>query len=373
LEEKMKRFTLVVSLLVLLTLSLSVVTQAQVIRRSGSGLSTGWEGPSFCPTDSAHSWLGSLAHPWYGGFTEYIYDPTGTHYIRFGSTGLSFSTIPTMTLTAGTITTATITTGNITTANVTKGTTLFEEGGAITMNVVNRHSDSLAYGDVVDWDTTRTTICDTTGVPNATKNFGLADTGCFGGTPATGNFDTNNRPCSSPWLKIKGITSAHDTMWFMGKDSTGAFLRDTIIILDAEDAVYMGTRRFWEYDSIRVLGAMTGDSLRIRYVLEKGVILSSGTANNRTCGVVLGRWTSASPCAVTKAGIRQQLRIVIEGPCVAKCNGATTPFVSGTNLESSVAGRLLPDGTLAVGLCSATALQGCAADGQLCRVRFHRQ
>lgn len=366
----MKRYALVVLLGCLLTLSLSVMTQAQVIRRSGSGLSTGWEGPAFCPTDSAHSWLGSLAHPWYGGFTEYIYDPTGTYYIHLSSSGLSFSTIPAMTLTAGTITTATITTGNITTGNITKGTTLFEEGGAITMTVVNRHSDSLAYGDVVDWDTTQTTVKDTTGVPSASKYFGMSDTGCFGGTPATGNFD---RPCFECRVLERGTVSAADTFFFMGKDSAGNFIKDFVIVAQASHPVGMGQKRFWELDSVSCLGACTGDSLRIRYVLEKGVILSSGTANNRTCGVVLGRWTSASPCAVTKAGIRQQLRIVVEGPCVAKCNGATTPFVSGTNLESSAAGRLAADGTLAVGLCSATALQGCAADGQLCRVRFHRQ
>jgi len=249
----------------------------------------------------------------------------------------------------------------------------FLDKGAITMDVVNRHSDSLSYGDVVDWDTTRTTINDSTGVANATKYWGLADTGAFGGTPATGNYNPNDRPCSSPWVTVKGTQSAADTFFFMGKGSTGAFLKDTVIVASGANKVGMGMKRFWEYDSVQTLGAMSGDSVRIRYVLEKGVILSSGTANNRTCGVVVGRWTSAAPCAVTKAGIRQQLRIVIEGPCVAKCNGATTPFVSGTNLESAAAGVFLADGTLAVGLCSATALQGCAADGQLIRVRFHRQ
>jgi hypothetical protein len=278
-----------------------------------------------------------------------------------------------MTLTAGTITTATITTGNITTANVTKGTTLFEEGGAITMNVVNRHSDSLAYGDVVDWDTTQTTIKDTTGVPSASKYFGMSDTGAFGGASTVGNYNTNNRPCFACRVLERGTVTAPDTFFFMGKDSAGNFIKDSVIVLNGSHPVGMGQKRIWELDSVSCLGACTGDSLRIRYVLEKGVILSSGTANNRTCGVVLGRWTSSSPCAVTKAGIRQQLRIVIEGPCIAKCNGATTPFVSGTNLESSAAGVLAADGTLAVGLCSATALQGCAADGQLVRIRFHRQ
>jgi len=245
--------------------------------------------------------------------------------------------------------------------------------GAITMDVVNRHSDSLAYGDVVDWDTTQTSIKDTTGVPSASKYFGMSDTGAFGGTPATGNYDPNNRPCFACRVLERGTVSAADTFFFMGKDSAGNFQKDSVIVAIATHPVGMGQKRFWEIDSVSCLGACTGDSLRIRYVLEKGVILSSGTANNRTAGVVVGRFTNASPCAITKAGVRQQLRIVTEGPCVANCNGASVPFVSGTNLESAIAGRLVADGTLAVGLCSATALQGCAADAQLCRVRWHRQ
>ena len=245
--------------------------------------------------------------------------------------------------------------------------------GAIVMTVVNRHSDSLAYGDVVDWDTTQTTVKDTTGVPSASKYFGMSDTGCFGGVTSTDNYDPNNRPCFECRVLERGSVSAADTFFFMGKDSAGNFQKDSVIVAIATHSLGMGQKRFWELDSVSCLGACTGDSLRIRYVLEKGVILSSGTANVRTCGVVVGRYTNASPCAITKAGVRQQLRIVTEGPCVAKCNGATVPFVSGTNLESSAAGVLAADGTPAIGLCSATSLQGCAADAQLCRVRFHRQ
>jgi hypothetical protein len=236
------------------------------------------------------------------------------------------------------------------------------EGGAKILDCVNLSADSLSQGEVVEFDTTWTPVCDTTGVANATKYFGMSDTGAFGGASSVGNYNPTNRPTFRLYILIRGTTTVPDTFFIMGKDSSGTFQKDSCIIADGANKSNSTAKAFWEIDSIHVLGAMDagGDSLRIKMLVKNRVVTCTGTENNRGIGVVVGRYTSASTPAFTRAGIRQVVRVAVSGTAVrAKCSGNTALIRCGTPLTGEGAGTFEPDATLATGLSAGIALEGC--------------
>jgi hypothetical protein len=344
------------------------------VKRSGGLASAQWEGytyRAFCPSDSITSWWGSLTHPWYAGYIKYLYEPSGVGYLLIAPTTTTI--YPALTTATANITTGTITTGTITTATITRAKTDMTEGGAIFLNCVNHFTDSLSAGECVQWDTSMVTINDTEGVAAASKKFGLTDTGAYGGASSAGNYDATDRPCIRVYALIKGTSTAPDTFFISGKDSTGGYQRDSLILADGANKTNVSAKKFWEIDTIQVLGAMTGDSLRLRYYINNGVTQGSGTPNNRLAGIVYGRYTSATPAVRTRTGVRQICRVVVHGPALATVNGATTIIRPGTPLENTAAGVLGPDGTVAVGIHAAAALEACNRDAAKIWVLFHRQ
>ncbi len=251
----------------------------------------------------------------------------------------------------------------------------FLDKGAVIVNCVNMNaSDSLAYGDYVDWDTTQVTVNDTTGCPAGTKYFGLTDTGCYGGAASVGNYNPNQRPVLRVYVRLcEAHTVTTDTLFVMGKDSTGVFQKDSLILTAGANAHAVSAKLFWELDSIQCIGAMYCDSLRIRYQVVGAVIVSNATANVHGAGVMLGRFTNSSTPAITKAGARQQLRVIVDGPAMVRMNGATTKINPGTPLTSIAAGVLGPDATVAVGTCAGIALEACDTDAALRRAWIHKQ
>lgn len=243
----------------------------------------------------------------------------------------------------------------------------FLDVGTTILNCVNRHSDSLLMGDVVEFDTIWTAVIDTAGVPSGSKYFGMGDTGAFGGTTSAANYPSNDRPTFRLYFKILGTSSAADTFFVMGKDSAGTFQKDSVILASGANKLAVSDKAFWEIDSIGLLGAASGDSITCKMIVRNGVILGSGTENNRGLGVVVGRYTASSTAAFTKAGIRQVLRVAVGGhPVRAKCTpGSGVVMRCGTPIANASAGVFVNDGTLATGYSAGTALEGCTGTAKL--------